>query len=72
MIWRGFLAYGVTAVLVRVVVPALGLLALRILFPVELKAAAVSFVFPLLLVLMPTLFSSFYASYRDVFAVEGQ
>ena len=72
MNWRAFLAYGVTAVLVMVVVPALALLALRILFPVELKAAAVSFVFPLLLVLMPTLFSSFYASYRDVFGSEGQ
>jgi hypothetical protein len=72
MNWRAFLAYGVAALLVMAVVPVLALLALRVLFPVELKAAAVSLVFPLLVVLMPMLFSSFYASYRDVFAVEGQ
>jgi hypothetical protein len=28
----------------------------------------VSLAFPLLLVLLPTLFASFYVSYRDVFA----
>src|SRR5262249_23131765 len=72
MNWRAFLAYGAAALLVMAVVPALALLALRILFPVELKAAAVSLVFPLLVVLLPTLFSSFYASYRDVFADRGQ
>ena len=72
MNWRAFLAYGVAAVLMMAVVPALALLTLRILFPVELKAAAVSFVFPLLVVLMPTLFSSFYASYREIFGSEGQ
>jgi len=27
-----------------------------------------SLVFPLLMLLLPTLFASFYASYRDVFA----
>jgi hypothetical protein len=30
-----------------------------------------SLVFPLLIVLLPTLFASFYASYRDVFGVEN-
>ena len=29
-----------------------------------------SLVFPLLIVLLPTLFASFYASYRDMFGVE--
>jgi hypothetical protein len=36
------------------------------------KVAAMSLVFPLLLVLLPTLFASFYASYRDIFGVEAQ
>ena len=36
----------------------------------SLQIAALSLVFPLLLVLLPTLFASFYASYRDVFAAE--
>jgi len=29
-------------------------------------------VFPLLILLLPTLFASFYASYRDVFGAGGQ
>ena len=36
----------------------------------SLKVAAMSLVFPFLLVLLPTLFASFYASYRDIFGVE--
>jgi hypothetical protein len=34
------------------------------------QVAAMSLVFPLLLVLLPTLFASFYASYRDIFGSE--
>jgi hypothetical protein len=29
-------------------------------------------VFPLLIILLPTLFASFYASYRDVFGAEQE
>ena len=48
----------------------LPLLLLFILMLASLKVAAMSLVFPLLLVLLPTLFASFYASYRDIFGVE--
>ena len=38
--------------------------------PAALLTAA-GLLFPLLLVIMPTLFGSFYASYRDVFGPQG-
>jgi hypothetical protein len=36
-----------------------------------LRAPLMSLVFPLLIVLLPTLFASFYASYRDVFGTKA-
>jgi hypothetical protein len=65
--WRPFLVYGAFSALVVVVLPLAVLLALML---ASLKIAAMSLVFPVLLVLLPTLFASFYASYRDVFGVE--
>jgi len=67
--WRAFLAYGASVVLMMVAIPGLVLLALRVFFALELRMAAVSLVFPLLVLMLPTLFASFYASYRDVFGV---
>jgi len=68
--WRAFLAYGASVVLMMVVVPGLVLLALRIVFAVDLRMAAVSLVFPFLVLMLPTLFASFYVSYRDVFGTK--
>jgi hypothetical protein len=65
--WRAFLVYGAFSALVVVVLPLAMLLTLML---ASLKIAAMSLVFPVLLVLLPTLFASFYASYRDVFGVE--
>jgi hypothetical protein len=65
--WRAFLVYGAFSALVVVVLPLALLLTLML---ASLKIAAMSLVFPVLLVLLPTLFASFYASYRDVFGVE--
>ena len=65
--WRPFLAYGAVSAVFALVLP---LLLLFILMLASLKVAAMSLVFPLLLVLLPTLFASFYASYRDIFGVE--
>ena len=67
MNWRAFLAYGAVTALLALALP-LALLSAVML--ASLKVAAVSLVFPLLIVLLPTLFASFYASYRDVFAVD--
>ena len=66
--WRPFLAYGAVSALFALALP---LLLLFVLMLASLKIAAMSLVFPLLLVLLPTLFASFYASYRDIFGAEA-
>ena len=66
--WRPFLAYGAVSALFALALP---LLLLFVLMLASLKIAAMSLVFPLLLVLLPTLFASFYASYRDVFGYDA-
>lgn len=65
--WRAFLAYGAVTLAVALVLP---FAVLSVVALASLQIAALSLVFPLLLVLLPTLFASFYASYRDVFAAE--
>jgi hypothetical protein len=67
MNWRAFLAYGAVTALLALALPLAVLSAVML---ASLRVAAVSLVFPLLIVLLPTLFASFYASYRDVFAVD--
>ena len=67
MNWRAFLAYGAVTALVALGVP---LAALSVLMLAGLRVAALSLVFPIILVLLPTLFASFYAGYRDIFAGE--
>jgi hypothetical protein len=67
MNWRAFLAYGAVTALLALTLP---LAVLSVVMMASLKVAAMSLVFPLLIVLLPTLFASFYASYRDVFGIE--
>jgi hypothetical protein len=64
MNWRAFLAYGALTALIALLLP---LAVLAVVALASLKVGALSLVFPLLIVLLPTLFASFYASYRDVF-----
>ena len=71
MNWRAFIAYGIATALVALVLPFVVLSVLTLASGGALKVAALSLVFPLLLILMPTLFASFYASYRDVFEEPG-
>ena len=67
--WRAFLAYGAVTALAVVAFPLAALsLAVMLLGGAKLKLAAL--VLPLLVVVLPTLFASFYASYRDVFGAE--
>lgn len=68
MNWRAFLAYGMVTALVTVLAPFLTVLALTALTGGKSQMAATGLLFPLLLIIMPTLFGSFYASYRDIFA----
>ena len=65
--WRAFLAYGAVTALVTLVLPFVALSTLLLASGGALRAPVMSLVFPLLILLLPTLFGSFYASYRDVF-----
>lgn len=68
--WRAFLGYGLIATLVTVVIPFAVLSLLLLVSGGTLQVGVMSLVFPLLIVLLPTLFASFYASYKDVFGIE--
>jgi hypothetical protein len=65
--WRAFLVYGVATALVTALLAAGALLAAALL---SAKVVPSVLVLPLAILLLPTLFASFYASYRDVFAGE--
>lgn len=65
--WRAFLGYGAVAALVTVAIPFLALGALLLLSAGRLGTGVMALLFPLLVLLLPILFASFYASYRDVF-----
>lgn len=66
MNWRAFLAYGAVTALVTLLLPFALLSGLMLLGGAPGVPVA-SLVFPLLIMLLPTLFASFYVSYRDVF-----
>ena len=65
--WRAFLAYGAGAAIALFVLPAVVALCAMLLSAGQARTLLLSVMFPFLLMLLPTLFASFYASYRDVF-----
>jgi hypothetical protein len=67
--WRAFLAYSGAMIVYGAVLPGLVLGLLASVLPDEINSLAALLSIPLLLVLAPVLFASFYASYRDVFLV---
>ena len=69
--WRAFAAYGLAVGLALLAVAG-SVIALSSLLPEGAAAGPRSLVLPLALALLPALFASYYASYRDVFeAREG-
>jgi hypothetical protein len=65
--WRAFLVYGLGVAFLSAVLPGI-VLALAGLFSAWLfRMLAAALTMPLVFVFLPTLFGSFYASYRDVF-----
>ncbi len=70
MNWRAFLGYGAVTAVVTLVVPFVVLTALA-LFGEASRVPAATFVLPLMILLLPTLFASFYVSYRDVFGYDA-
>jgi hypothetical protein len=67
MNWRAFLVYGAVAAGALLAANALLMAAVMLGSAAPSRQQMLSFAFPLLLLLLPTLFASFYASYRDVF-----
>jgi len=67
--WRAFLAYSLTSALVAGLLPWLALTALVLLVG-ERAPSPLLLVVPLIMLLLPTLLASFYASYREVFGAE--
>jgi len=65
--WRAFFAYAVALMLFGALLPGLALGLLASLMPQSANFFTALFFMPLLFVLAPTLFASFYVSYRDVF-----
>jgi hypothetical protein len=70
MNWRAFTVYGLASALALFVVPFIVLFLLMLFSGGALRPAALAVMFPFVLSLMPTLFASFYASYRDIFAAQ--
>ena len=68
MNWRAFLAYGAVMAVVTLLVPFLVVSAFALAGATAPPAAVV--IFPLAILLLPALFASFYASYRDVFGYD--
>jgi len=66
MNWRAFLVYGACAAALMVALP-IAALALPLLLLGGEKARMAPLLLPLLVLMLPTLFASFYAGYRDVF-----
>jgi hypothetical protein len=66
--WRAFLGYGALATLLMVVLPFVALTFLVLITGGAVGLSMMGLLAALLIVLLPTLLASFYASYRDVFA----
>ena len=71
MNWRAFLGYGAVTGFVTLVLPFLLLSLLALVSGGVYRFPVASLVLPLLIVLLPTLFASFYVSYRDVFGYDA-
>jgi hypothetical protein len=65
--WRAFLVYSVTVLLFGALIPGLLVGVLSAVFPDGAETLSVVLTVLIILVLLPTLYGSFYVSYRDVF-----
>lgn len=65
--WRAFIAYAAAMIVFGGLIPGVLLGLLAALTPASISFFAALFSIPLLLILAPVLFASFYVSYRDVF-----
>lgn len=68
MNWRAFLLYGALAIVAIVAIPYVVVSFLALVSGGALKGRDPQALLPFVLVFLPPLYASFYASYRDVFA----
>jgi len=69
MNWRPFLVYGLGLIIVAGLIPGVLLGVLLLLMPGAVNLVTALVTLPLVLVVAPTVFASFYASYRDIFGI---
>lgn len=67
--WRAFLLYAAGLLLVAGVIPGLVLAVLLLIFPVAQSFITAVVTVPMVLMVAPAIFASFYASYRDIFGI---
>lgn len=67
--WRAFFVYGLGLLLVSAILPGLVIGLLLALFPAAQNFITALVTAPLVLIVAPTVFASFYVSYRDVFTI---
>lgn len=70
--WRPFLVYGLAVAFISAILPGLVLGIVGALSAPLVRMVAVAMSLPLLFVFVPTLFASFYVSYRDVFVASTE
>lgn len=69
MNWRAFLVYGLGLMVVAGLLPGLLLGVLLLAMPQAANFATALVTMPMVLVVAPTVFASFYVSYRDIFGI---
>jgi hypothetical protein len=67
--WRAFFIYSLGLVLVAAILPGIVLGLLVAIFPAAQNFLATLVTVPMVLAVAPTIFASFYVSYRDVFTI---
>jgi hypothetical protein len=67
--WRPFLTYSVAVLIFFALIPALGRAIILAYAPMAMGFYGIAMSFVVVLILAPTLYASFYVSYREVFVV---
>lgn len=69
MNWRPFLSYGAGLLLLAGILPGVLLGVLLLIAPGAANLATAIVTLPMVLIVAPTIFASFYVSYRDIFGI---
>jgi len=69
MNWRPFLVYGLGLLVVAGILPGVLLGILLLVMPGAANLVTALVTMPMVLIVAPTVFASFYASYRDIFGI---